>query len=363
MRACLPLLLSAWLLAACAPREDKLITAYGLTVDSRDLAPTLHFFTYPDYIAPALVDSFEAIYGVEVITDYFDGAEALLAKMRAGGVGQYDLIVAADYAVAILAKLGLLESLDTLALPNLANLDPRFRNLYYDPENRYSACYQWGSTGIGYRKDLVAEWTSADLATWKVLFEPGYYNGPLALLDDPREALGAALKYLGYSYNETDPAALLQAEQLLSRLRPQVKAYISAATGRDMLASGETPVTLNHGGDVLMTRQENIAYAIPREGSVIWTDNLCIPRGTARKRTAEVFINFLLDAKNGADLSNYTLYASPNRASMAYISPEIRSNPVIYPDSATFARLEFLQDLGEATRDFSDAWTRVKAEQ
>ncbi|MDX1908986.1 MAG: spermidine/putrescine ABC transporter substrate-binding protein [Bacteroidia bacterium] len=355
------LILFALGLCACQPAAETVIRAHGLEISSRDLAPQLHLFIYPDYIEPALLDSFEAIYGVEVIMDYFDTPDALLAKMRAGGTVPYDLIVPADYLVTILRKLDLLEPLDTAAIPNLRNLSPRFRHTPYDPGNQYAVCYQWGTTGLGLRTDLLGGRTPEEMATWRVLFEPGYYTGPLALLDDPREALGAALRYLGYSYNDTSAAHLAAATDLLLRLRPQVKAYNTASTGRDFLVSGETPVVLNHSGDVWITQQENITYVIPREGSVIWTDNLCIPRGAAHKRTAEVFINFILDAQNGAALTNYTFYASPNEAALTYIAPEIRTNPMIYPDSATFGRLYYLEDLGEATRAFSDAWTRVKA--
>lgn len=358
-----PLILLALFLAACnAPqRSEAPIRAYGLEVQPSELSRELNVFIYSDYIEPSLVDSFEAIYGVNVIMDYYDSSEALLAKLKAGAAGQYDLIVPADYVVTILRKLDLVEKLDTARIPNLKNLDPRFRKTPYDPTGEYSACYQWGTTGLGVRTDLVKQLPADSLRSWRVLFEPTCYPGKFTLLDDPREVFAAALKYLGYSVNTIDTAEIRKAEELILSIRPRVTAYNTATTGRDFLAGGDVPVIHNHSGDVYYLQDENVSYFIPKEGAVVWSDNMAIPKGAAHKRTAEVFMNFILDAQNGAKLTNYTYYASPNAASMPLIEDTIRNNPSIFPDPEAFARLEYIQDVGEATRIFSDAWTRIKA--
>ncbi|MDX2284738.1 MAG: spermidine/putrescine ABC transporter substrate-binding protein [Bacteroidia bacterium] len=361
---CLTMLLLLAGLAACRPREDRLIRADGVEVMQSELGDALHLFIYPDYIDSALVRQFSEQYGVEVIFDYYDNSEALVAKLLAGGKGQYDVIVPADYAVAILIKLDMLEPLDSSHIPNLRNLDARFRSLPFDPGNRYTACYQWGTTGLGARTDLIgAPYRGDSLNTWRMLFDPAWYPGQFALLDDPREAIGAALRFLGHSVNTADPGLIAQATDLLISQKHRIVAYNTASTGRDFLLSGDAPLILNHSGDVFMAADPQVTYRITQEGGIMWADNLAIPRSAPHKRAAEAFINFILGAEQGAALAAYTLYATPNRAARKLLPDSIREHPFIYPADSVLDRMEFLQDLGPATRIYSQAWTRFKAAQ
>jgi len=344
-----------------APQSGT-IAAYDLKVDRSKLGKTLNLFIYPDYLDPQLVKKFEEVYGVEVVIDYYDNNEAMLAKLQAGGIGQYDVIVPTDYAVAVMRRQNLLQPLDKANIPNLKNLNPLFASLPFDPDNQYTVCYQWGTMGLGVRSDLLDP-ANRDLNTWKIVFDPEYSPGPFTMLDAQRETIAAALIYLGYSVNTVDEGELQAAQELLTAQRKRVLAYTGTSTARELLVSGDAVVIHNYNGDILMGQSEApaIRYLLPREGSIIWTDNLAIPAGAPNQYTGEVFINFLLDAENGAILSNFTHYATPNAASLPYLDEKIRNNPDIYPPEEVIRKLQFIEDIGEKVKLYDRVWTRVKA--
>jgi spermidine/putrescine-binding protein len=261
------LLLAVVMLTACAEREvarPEIIEAHGATVHRDSLATELRLFLWPDYMDPQILQEFEQTYGVRVITDYYDNNEALIAKLKAGGIGQYDVIVASDYAIEVLESGTLLLSLDHAHIPNLKNLDPRFRALPFDSANLYSVTYQWGTTGLGVRMDLLRDSTAA-LDTWRVVFDAAAQQGPMVMLQDPRETIGAALIYLGHSPNTTDSTYLAAAEQLLVQQRPRVLQYAPFASGRDLLASGDAAVSHNYSGDILSVQKHVRPRATPRK--------------------------------------------------------------------------------------------------
>lgn len=342
--------------------QSAIIAAYNLEVDRSKLGKTLNLFIYPDYLDPQLVKKFEEVYGVKVVIDYYDNNEAMLAKLQAGGIGQYDVIVPTDYAVVVMRQQMLLQPLNKKNIPNLKNLNPLFTNLPFDPENQYTVCYQWGTMGLGIRSDLV-DAKRQDINTWKIVFDPEYSLGPFTMLDAQRETIAAALIYLGYSVNTVDEGQLQAAQALLLAQRRRVLAYTGTSTARELLVSGDAVVIHNYNGDILMGQSEApaIRYVLPREGSIIWTDNLAIPAGAPNPYTGEVFINFLLDAQNGAILSNFTHYASPNKASLPYLDEKIRNNPDIYPPDEVLRKLQFIEDIGEKVKLYDRVWTRVKA--
>ena len=342
--------------------ESGTVEAYGLSVPRDSLGAVLNLFIWPDYLDPALVEEFQHQYGVEVSLDYYDTNEAMIAKLQAGGTGQYDLVVASDYAVEVLRRLDLLESLDRSMLPNFRNLDARFLNPAFDPGNVYSVPYQWGTSGLGVRADLVSD-TTLIQGSWGLVFDPAQAVGPFAMLNDARETIGAALLYLGHSANSTDPAELAAAEQLLMQQRSRVLTYAPFASARDLLGSGDVTVAHNYSGDVLMVQEEvpAVRYLIPAEGALVWTDNLAVPKDAPHRRLAEVFINFILDAEVGAQLSNFTYYATPNAAALPLVDPELRADRAVYPDSALLAKLEFLRDVGDARAAYDRIWTRLRA--
>lgn len=340
-----PLLIVVLLVAGCA----------------RDARTSLNLFTWSDYLDPQIAADFEKAHGVHLNIDYYDTNEAMLAKLKAGGLGQYDVVIASDYAVEIMRRENLLEALDTTALPNRVNIDPRFRSQPADPGNRFSMPYQWGTTGLGVRTDLVKG--NPELDTWRVVFDSSYAVGPMTMLSDERETIGAALIYLGLSPNTTDSTELARAEELLRAQRARVTTYAPLANGRDLLVSGDVVVSHNSSGDVMLGKADapGIKYFIPREGALIWTDNMVIPAKAPHAATALAFINYMLDAHVGARLSDYTKYATPNAAALPFISASLRNDPSIYPDSARMRRLQYLRDVGAARAQYDRIWSRLRA--
>ncbi len=320
----------------------------------------LHLFIWANYIDPEVYQLFEREFGVRVIEENFDSNEALLSKLQAGVTG-YDIIVPSDYAVAALIRQGLLAELDLSRIPNFQNISRRFKGLSYDPHNRYSIPYLWGTTGIGYNRARV----EIPPTSWADLFEPARlhrYRNRVSMLDDPREAIGAALKYLGYSINSTDPAALEAAKALLLAQKPYLARYDSE-TYDDFLLTGDLVIAHGWSGEFAKARLENpdIQYVIPHEGGVIWADNLAIPKSSKNKELAHRFIDFLLRPEINAKIVNFLRYPSTNEAAQPYISPQILSDPAIYPPDEILDKLEWIHDVGDATELYERVWTEVKS--
>jgi len=324
----------------------------------QELAEELHIYNWSEYIDPEVYDAFEAEYGVKVIEDTFSSNEELLAKIQAGAAG-YDLIVPSDYMVEIMIGEDLLAEINHDNITNLGNLSELFSNPPYDPGLVYCVPYQWGTTGIGYNSDEV------EPDSWAYIFDPemaSEYAGQITMLNDSRESIGAALKYLGYSLNTTDEAQLEEAKQVLIDAKPNLFSYDSDQF-EDLIASDE--VVYGHGwsGDYFAAaaEDERIWYIIPEEGGVVWADNLCIPKTSKNAYTAEVFINYILQPEVAAQITNFTWYGSPVEAANEFIDPEILEEPAIYPPPEVMARLEWIEDVGEATPIYERIWTEVKA--
>ncbi len=324
------------------------------------LAKELHVYNWSEYIDPQIYADFEKEFGVHVVEDTFASNEELLAKLQAGATG-YDVIVPSDYMVEIMIEEGLLVELNHEDIPNIKNVDPKFANPPYDPGMVHCVPYQWGTTGIGYNSEVLEEPPDS----WAYLFDPAVaseYAGQLTMLNDSRESMGAALKYLGYSLNTTNEAQLTEARDLLIQQKKWVYAYDSEQY-EDLLSANETVLAHGWSGDFFMAavEDERIWYAIPKEGGTIWADNLCIPKTASSQYTAEVFINYLLRPEVGAAISNFTWYASPNAAAEEFIDAEILEEPAIYPPPEVMDKLEWIKDVGEATPLYERMWTEVKA--
>lgn len=338
---------SLMVVVACGPKEGK-------------LAKELHLYNWSEYIEPSVLEDFEKEYGVHVVEDTFANNEELLAKLQAGA-GGYDVIVPSDYMVEIMIQEELLAELDHDNLKNLGNLDPMFASPPYDPDLTYCVPYLWGTTGIGYNTEVFEEPPDS----WAYLFDPEMsadYAGQFTMLNDVREAFGAALKYLGYSLNSTNESELMAARDLLIAQKSSVYSYDSEQY-EDLLSSDETILSHGWSGDFFMiaAEDERIWYAIPKEGATIWADNLCIPKSAPSKYTAEVFIDFLQRPEVAAANANFAWYASPNAAATEFIDQEILDEPAIYPPEDVLDRLEWLQDVGDATPLYERLWTEVKA--
>lgn len=330
--------------------------------DPAKLASELHFFNWADYMDEEIMAQFEEACGVKVTQDIYSSNEDLIAKLQAGNAG-YDLVIPSDYAVQILINGGLLHPLDMANIPNVANIDPNLMGMYYDPENTYSIPYQWGTTGIAY--NVTAFESTPD--SWAVLFDPAQvceHSGFVSMLDDERESIGGVLKYLGYSYNDTDPAHHAEALEILLAQKECLAGY-NSDNFNQTLAAEEVMLAHAWSGATAVARSENenVKYFIPKEGGTIWMDNMTIPADAPNPYTAEIFINYLLDAEIGAQLSNYTYYFTPNAASQPLLDPEyfeILESGGMLVDDEIRSRLEWIKR-DDQSIIFSDTWTAVKA--
>ena len=344
----------------------------------------LNLYNWTDYIPTGalaedfevddLVAKFEEEHGENVTLTFFNSNEDMLAQIDAGA--SYDVVVPSDYMVVTMIDADLLVELNRDAVPNLdANIAPLFQDPAYDPGNRFSAPYQWGTTGIGY---LYGSIDDSEGVSWAVLFDPEMATpnaGYISLLNDTRETLGSALKYLGYSLNTTNPDEVDEAAQLIADAREHIAAFNSSSYWT-LLSSGEFNLSQGWNGDFLAEYDriseydddgnltydayEDFGYAIPVEGSAAWVDTMAIPTTAEHPCTAHTFINFMLDAENGGTLTNFNYYASPNEAAEEYIYEEILEWDAIYPPPETMAILEFFEDLGDFNNYYADAFTAAK---
>jgi spermidine/putrescine transport system substrate-binding protein len=333
-------------LVACSPSQEG----------KKDAKPvTLHLFTWSDYTEETAAKEFEKKFGIKVVTDTFGSNEELLAKMQ-GGASGYDIVVPSDYMVSIMIKQGLLSEIDPSKLPNLAQVYKHLKGLYYDPENRYSVPYLWGTTGIGYNADLMR----APPDSWQALFS-GEFKGKISLLNDEREVFAMALRLEGLPMNSTDPSEVALAKARLMAQKPLVKTYTSQNYDQ-LLISAEVAMAHGWSGTVLRaaTEKPSIQFIIPKEGGTIWQDNFCVLKTSSHKAEAMSFINYLLEPEVAARISAKVKYASANEAARTFLPKELAMNTVMYPPEATIARLEWIKDVGEAIKLYDRAWTELK---
>jgi len=348
--------------AGCGSDDEEAAGGFK-TCEAGETDGDLAFFNWSEYMDPDLITAFQDEFGVTVTEDFYPSNEEMFAKISPGGTG-FDMIVPSDYMISILISEDLVQPLQKDAIPNHGNIGDKFNNPPFDPGSVYTLAYQWGTTGVGV--DLGV--TGHDIPqTWGLLFDAGLaeqygLSGKISLLDDPRETMGAALKYLGYSLNSTSADELAEAEAVIADAVSRVAAFDSDQYS-ELVVAGETVVGHGYSGNFLWDFEEGeseYTYFVPDEGGTKWVDGMAILAEAPHPCTAHAFINFLLDAHNGAQLTNYNWYASPNAASEQYIDQEVLDNQIIYPSAATMERLEFIEDTGEFEIEYTDALTRAR---
>lgn len=326
------------------------ITAIGLSSLAQDRV--LNLFTWSDYIDPTLVKSFEQTHSAKINIRYFASNPELIEKLG-NSLGKYDIVVPSDYVIGKMLRLHLLRPLEIRRITNIKYLADRFRSPVYDLGNKFSVAYQWGSLGIAYRKDKVKPPGNS----WALLFDKTKQPAKIALYNAPRETLGSALLYLGKNINSTEPNDLARALKIVKQSLQKSAGRQDYALDKDRLAKGKLDAMMLFSSDALQLSSSNskIGYFIPKEGAQIYVDNLAIPVGAPHSDLAHEFIQFILDPKNGAVLSNYTKAGTPNEKSKALLKPVDTKNPIIYPASST--KLVFIEDLpDDKARLFDDAW-------
>lgn len=341
------------ILSACSAST----TAQSAGGGGDDASNELYLYNWSDYVAEDTIPGFEEQTGIKVTQDFFASNDELLAKLQAGGTG-YDVIVPTDFMVSVLVKNSLLEELDRSKIPNFENVGKNYRGLPFDPENRYSVPYQWGTVGILYDTKVVSE----EVTSWDAMWDPRY-EGRIVMYDELRDAMAAALKRLGYSLNTKNPSELEDAKRSLIEQKPLLLGYFASTETRELVLRGDVALGHVDVGDAFLaiTEDDRLKYIIPEEGTNLWLDNMAIPKGAPHPGAAHEFINYVLDPRVGAELSNYTLYGSPNEAAMPLLDKEVRNTPGIYPPQEVLDRLEVSKDLGETTREYQRIFTEVKS--
>jgi len=343
------------------------VAAAAAPVIARD---QLHLYNWNNYIAPETVKRFEESCKCEVVQTYYSDNEELLAKLAAGAKG-YDILVPTSNAMEALIKGGQLKPIDKAQLSNLGNISPAYLNTAFDPGNKYSVPYAMSLTVLGYNDQKIRE-IGAPTDTWAVIFDPKYLEklkGRVTVLDSSNELFAAALKYLGYSANDTDPKHWEEAAATIKKAKPYWAAFNASSYIKE-LTVGNIWLVHGYSNDIFQAnldaqaagRPFRILHGMPKEGAVLAVDNMVIHRSAPRTDLAMKFINFMLEGRNSAELTNLIGSGNPNTDAVKYIKPDILKNPVIFPDKTVVPKLEQLKDLTVAQRRLrSRMWTEIKA--
>lgn len=319
----------------------------------------LNFYNWDTYIGETTLAGFTAASGIRVQYDLFANNEELFAKLTAGNPG-YDLIVPSDYMLEAMIGLDMLMPIEHGRIPNLRHLDPdpNFSDPPFNPGLKFAVPYMWGTMGIGYRKSKV----DGVPDSWGVIFASDAYAGRIALLDDARSMIGCALKYLGHDLNTVDPVEIAAARDLLVAAKPRIKTF-APDSGQDLLLSGEVDLAVEWNGDIVqvMAEDDDLGYVVPREGGLVWMDNLAIPRGAPHPGNAHAFIDHIYDPAVNAEIANTIHYPTPNLAARALVDAADLANPAIYPPPEVIANCQAVADVGDAAQLYDEAWTVILA--
>lgn len=339
-------------------------------------AEEVRVYNWSDYIDEDLLAKFEEETGIELIYDVFDSNEVLETKMLAGGSG-YDVVVPSGTFLQRQITAGAFQKLDTSKLSNAGNMWDviKERTAQYDPDNEYSINYMWGSTGLAANVGKVTEALGADapLGSLELIFNPDNMaklaDCGVYFLDAPTEMIPAALKFIGEDPDSHDPDVIAKAEPILSAVAPYVKKFHSSEY-INALANGDICVAFGWSGDVLQARDRaveadngvEIVYNAPSEGALMWFDQMAIPTDAPNVDGAHKFLNFIMDAQNMADASNYVYFANGNEASQPLLEEDVIGDPAIYPDEATLDNLYTTSPYdSKVQRVVTRMWTKIKS--
>ena len=317
-------------------------------------------YNWGDYLDPDVIDMFEEETGIDVVYEEFETNEIMYPKIQSGAIA-YDVVCPSDYMIQRMIENNLLDEINYDNIPNLKYIDQKYMDLAkgFDPENKYSVPYLWGTVGILYNKKMVDE----PIDSWSVLWDEKYKDSIL-MQDSVRDAFGVALKYLGYSLNSTDLDELQAAKNLLIEQKPLVQAYVIDQV-RDKMIGNEAALGVIYSGEALYCQQENpdLDYVIPKEGSNLWMDSWVIPKNAEHKKNAEAFINFLCRPDIAKMNFEYITYSIPNSTGQALIEDDyMRNSTIAFPDIDQLKNCEtfnFLGDENEAL--YNELWREVKS--
>ena len=329
-------------LFGCAAKEDS---------------NTLYVLNWGDYIDEALLTQFEEETGIQVNYTTMATNEEMMVKLEEADC-IYDVCFPSDYIIERLIQKYLLHELNKDNIPNLQYIDERFLDLDFDPENKYSVPYMWGTVGILYNTTMVQE----PVTSWDILWDETYAD-QILMYDSIRDTIGVALMKLGYSINTRNEADIQAAEEALIAQKPIVQAYLGDPI-KDRLISGGAAMGIVYSGDAMWCMYENpdLAYAVPETGSNLWFDNIIIPKTSDNTEAAEAFINFLCDPEVAAQNAEYIGYSTPNAAALEILGEEYINDPTYNPPQELLDKCEIFHDLGDFITVYNDAWNRIKAQ-
>jgi putrescine transport system substrate-binding protein len=340
-------------------------------------AKVLNLYIWSDYLAPNALPDFEKQTGIKVNVAYFDTNETLETRLLAGHSG-FDIVVPTASYFERQIKAGVYLTLDKAKLPNLKNMDAKLmaKVALHDPDNAHGVIYTWGSNGIGYNEKMVkALMPDAPLDSWRLVFDPAV-AGKLAkcgisVLDSPAEMLRAVLSYLGRDPNSQKAEDLEAGGATLDKIRPYIR-NINSSEYIEALANGDLCLAVGYNGDVLQARDRareankgvEIKYMVPKEGSILWFDILAIPKDAPDPDSAYAFMNYMMEPKVSADVSDFRRYATGNAAAQPLVQPAVRDDPGIYPPQELRDKLTVqLADSPDQTRAITRMWQKFKTGQ
>ena len=320
-------------------------------------AEELTVFNWFDYIDPAVIDLFEEETGISVKYVNFTTNEEMYTKLEAGA-GTYDVIFPSEYMIERMIAHDMLEELDLSAMPNFANVMDRLKDPSYDPGNRFSVPYMWGTLGYLYNTEMVDE----ELTSWSALFDEKY-AGNVIMMNSMRDSIGLALKYLGYSMNTRDEAELNEAKDLLIKQKQdKIQCGYLLDETKDKMVGGEAAIGVVYSGDAqyAIEKNESLVYVVPEEGSNIWVDGMCIPKGSKNVEGAMKFIDFLCREDIAAMNFDYIYYCSPIQAVVDGLDEEEAAQSTINPSEDVVSRCEYFNDVEDVMSLYENVWMEIR---
>ena len=323
----------------------------------------VNVFNWDEYIDQEVIKQFTDETGIKVNYIIFTTNEDMMLSVEtsiAKNFGYYDVIFPSEYMVQRMVNKDMIQEIDFDQIPNLQYIRQSLMDPSYDPSNSHSIPYMWGTLGILYNTELVDE---EDVKTWGVLWNEKY-KGQILMMDSVRDAMGIALKYLGYSMNSNNYTQLREATDLLIKLKTsgQVKAW-GLDEFKDKMVAGEAAMAVVYSGDAqyAIDLNDKLAYAIPMEGTNIWTDAIVIPADARNVENAHLFIDFLCDPEIAARNCEEIWYCSPNTGAIEIMGEEYTSSPVMNPTEEEVARCEYFNDLDPAWLTiYNQLWQDVR---
>lgn len=335
----------------------------------KDQNISINVYNWGEYISTGAEEGtlnvnseFTKLTGIKVNYTNYATNEELYAKLKGGGAS-YDIIIPSDYMINKMIKEGMVQKLDFDNIPNFKYIMPNFRNLEYDPENEYSVPYTWGTVGIIYDETMVD--IPQDEIDWDLLWNEDYADNVL-MFDNPRDAFAIAEIKNGFSLNTEDPEELKAAAEDLTAQKKIVQAYVMDEIF-DKMGAGDALIAPYYAGDALTIMEENdsLNFVVPKSGTNLFVDAMCIPASSKQKEAAEMYINFMCEPDIAYANIDYICYSTPHSAAFEMLDEEVSSNPISYPDNEFIAdkTTVFVNLSDEANMDMQTLWTEMKSAQ